>query len=147
MELKLIRKYFKDTYTIGNLYIDEEFFCNTLEDPVRDLKDINHDNDFDEPGEGKIYGETAIPYGRYKIIVSYSPKLKRRLPLLQEVEGFTGIRMHSVATAKDTEGCIGLGLNKIKGRLVNGPYFETRLVQMIDEASDNGIETFITIKA
>lgn len=147
LEIEVIRKYFKDTYTIGKMLIDKEPFCETLEDVVRDLNDINHDGDFDDPGEGKIYGQTAIPYGRYKVIVSYSPKLKRRLPLIEVVKGFTGIRIHAGADAKHTEGCILVGQNRIKGRLVNGPYFETRLIQMIDEATNNGIETFITIKA
>ena len=62
MELEVIRKYFKPTYTIGKFIVDMVKLCDTLEDPVRDLQDINHDGDFDDPGEGKIYGETAIPY-------------------------------------------------------------------------------------
>lgn len=146
INIEVIRRFFKDTYTIGKMLIDKEPFCETLEDPVRDLKDINHDGDFDEPGEGKQYGITAIPYGKYKVIVNYSPKLKRRLPLLESVEGFTGIRIHAGADAKHTEGCILVGQNKVKGRLVNGPYFETRLVQIIDEAINNGNEVYLTIK-
>ncbi len=147
LDIEVIRKYFKDFYTIGKMYVNKEYHCDTLEDPVRDLSDINHDGDFDDNGEGKIYGQTAIPYGTYRVLVNYSPKLKRRLPILLDVTGFTGIRIHSVNTAKNTEGCIGIGQNKSKGRLVNGPYYETRLVQMIDEARDNGIQTYITIKS
>ena len=147
MELTVIRKWFKDSYTIGKLLIDGSHFCSTLEDKVRDLKDINHDGDLTDEGEGKIYGETAIPYGRYKIIVTYSLKLKRRLPLLLDVEGFSGIRIHAVSTAKGTEGCIGVGINTKPGRLENGPYYETLLVQKLDEAAKRNEEIFITIKA
>ena len=146
MELEVIRKWFKDSYTIGKFFIDKERFCDTLEDKVRELHDINHDGDFRDEGEGKIYGETAIPCWRYPVVVSYSPKLKRRLPLLLNVEGFEGIRIHAVTTAKGTEGCIGIGKNVKPGRLDNGPYYETVLVQRIDEAVKNGEEVHITIK-
>ena len=75
MKLKLERKYFKDTYTIGNLYINGNFFSNTLEDKNRD---INKNGVFDN-GEVKIYGNTCIPFGTYKVIVNKSPKFKREL--------------------------------------------------------------------
>lgn len=146
MEIELIRKFFKDTYTIGKLYIDGIFFADTLEDPIRDLKDLNHDGDFNDPGEGKIYGETAIPCGRYQVIVSYSPKFEKRLPELLKVPGFMNIRIHAGANAKHTEGCILVGENKEKGRLVNGPYYQTQLVQMIDDSFENNETCFITIK-
>jgi len=147
MEIELIRRHFKDTYTIGRMLIDKNYYCDVLEDVVRDLKDINHDGDFNDPGEGKIYGETAIPYGRYQVEVTLSPKFKRRLPILLDVPGFTGIRIHAGATAKNTEGCILVGKNNKPGRLDNGPYYETILVQRIDEAKRNGESVYITIKA
>jgi hypothetical protein len=143
MEIEVIRRHFKDTYTIGKLYINKSYFCDTLEDPVRDLKDLNHDGDFDDPGEGKIYGETAIPCGRYQVIVTYSPKFEKRLPELFRVPGFRNIRIHAGTNPKHTEGCVLIGENKEKGRLVNGPYYQTRLVQMIDETED---KIFITVK-
>ena len=146
MEIEVIRRHFKDTYTIGRMLLDKTYFCDVLEDKVRDLKDINHDGDFDEEGEGKIYGETAVPCGRYEVIVSYSPKFMRRLPLLLDVEGFTYIRIHTGSTAKNTEGCILVGKNTKPGRLENGPYFETLLVQKIDEEAKKGKQSFITIK-
>ena len=142
MELEVIRKWLKDSYTIGKLKIDGVYFCDTLEDRVRDLQDYNHDGKF----ENKVYGETAIPAGRYTVIVSESPKLKRRLPLLMNVPGFEGIRIHYTATAKGVEGCIGIGKNTKPGRLENGPYYETVLIQRIDEAVKNREEIFITIK-
>jgi hypothetical protein len=146
MELYVSRKYFKDTYTIGKLFIEDKFLTNTLEDKVRKLDDKNKDGDFTDPGEGKVYGETAIPEGRYKVIVSDSPKLKRRLPLLLDVPGFTGIRIHAGKNAKWTEGCVLVGDNKNRGELENGPYYENYIIDAIDIASANNEETFITIK-
>jgi len=106
MELILIRKFFKDTYTIGRLYNESAAICATLEDRVRNLSDYNKDGDFDDEGEGKVYGQTAIPCGRYEVIVNDSPKLKRRLPLLLDVPGFTGIRIHHGKNADWSSGCI-----------------------------------------
>ena len=108
-----------------------------------DMKDINHDGDFDEEGEGKIYGKTAIPCGRYKVIVNLSRKLKRRLPLLLDVPGFEGIRIHGGKNETHTEGCILVGENLIKGQLVNYGYWENKIVQMLDESLD---KIYITIK-
>ncbi len=146
MELGVYRKYFKSTYTIGRFSIDGVTICNTLEDPVRELNDINHDEDFNDLGEGKIYGETAIPCGRYKVEIVWWKKHQRYIPVLKDVPGFTGILIHSVATAKDTEGCIGVGENKEKGRLINGPYWSTYITQKIQEAINNKEEIWITIK-
>jgi hypothetical protein len=79
-------------------------------------------------------------------VVNHSPKLGRRLPLLLDVPGFAGIRIHALKTAKGTEGCIGVGDNKVKGQLVNGPYWETFITNMIDEAIQRKEEVFITVK-
>jgi hypothetical protein len=146
MELTLIRKYFAETYTIGRLLNGDEYFCDTLEDKVRELQDINNDGDLTDPGEGKIYGETAIPYGRYRIILNYSPKLKRVLPLLLDVLGFKGIRIHKGVTAKHTLGCILVGENKVKGKVINGTYYEIAIINLIREAIKNKQLVFITIR-
>jgi len=143
MELILIRKHFKEKYTIGALYLNQVLICSTLEDVVRDLHDINHDGDFDDEAEGKIYGKTAIPCGRYKIIVNMSRKLKRRLPLLLAVPGFEGIRIHGGRNETHTQGCILVGENLIKGQLVNYGYWETKIVQMLDESKE---KNYITVK-
>jgi hypothetical protein len=147
MELILIRKHFGEKYTIGNLLLDQKFLCNTLEDTVRDLHDINHDGDFDEEGEGKIYGKTAIPEGRYKIINSFSKKLKRRLPILLEVPGYTGIRIHGGKNETWTEGCILVGQNEIKGGLINYGYWETNILNLVQEYADKKEKVYITIKS
>lgn len=146
MELILNRKWLKENYTIGKLFIEGKLFSDVLEDKVRELHDFNHDGDFMDPEEGKKYGETAIPCGRYQIIVSHSPKLKRRLPLLLNVEGFEGIRIHAGASAKNSEGCILVGKNTKPGRLENGGYYETTLIQLMDKAVLNGEQIWITIK-
>ena len=143
MELILIRKHFGEKYTIGRLFLNQVHICDTLEDKVRDLKDINHDGDFDDEAEGKIYGKTAIPCGRYKIIVNESRKLKRRLPLLLAVPGFEGIRIHGGRNETHTEGCILVGENLIKGQLVNYGYWENKIVQMLDESKE---KNYITVK-
>lgn len=93
INLKLVRTELEDR-TEGILYIDEKYFCRTLEDKVRDKK---------------IANETAIPYGTYQVILSYSPRFKRFLPLLLNVPNFEGIRIHMGNTTKDTSGCILVG--------------------------------------
>lgn len=123
MKLRLERRFLGNSYTIGKLYIDGSYFCDTLEDKVRDL---NKNGKFDN-GEVKIYGETAIPYGTYKISVTYSPKFKRDLPLLENVPNFEGIRIHRGNTAKDTSGCILLGENKEKGKVLNSTPYELKI--------------------
>jgi hypothetical protein len=145
MELFVIRKFFKETYTIGRFYNENMFICSTLEDRIRDLQDRNHDGDFDDEGEGKLYGMTAIPCGRYEVIVNHSQKLKRRLPLLLNVEGFTGIRIHAGKNERHTEGCILVGDNKTKGSLENGPYWESFIRDMIEEALKTE-KVYLTVK-
>jgi hypothetical protein len=146
MNIELHRRFFKDTYTVGRLFIDGLYTCDTLEDKVRDLKDINHDGDFDDPGEGKVYGQTAIPCGKYKVGLYWWKKHQRFVPILKSVPGFTGILIHSGATPKDTEGCILVGQNKEKGRLVNSPYYATTITQKVKEAIDRKETIFITVK-
>jgi|WetSurMetagenome_2_1015567.scaffolds.fasta_scaffold102454_1 hypothetical protein len=102
-------------YTIGKLFITGQFFCNTLEDQIRDL---NHNGKFDQ-GEIKIPTKTAIPCGSYDMIINYSNRFKRPMPRLLNVPGFNGILIHSGNTQEDTAGCILLGENKVKGMVIN----------------------------
>jgi hypothetical protein len=106
IELILIRKIYTDKSTIGDLFINNEFFCNTLEDKVRD---INKDGDLDDKGEQKVYAQTAIPSGRYQVIINKSRRFKVDMPLLIGVKGFEGIRIHPGNHKDNTEGCILLG--------------------------------------
>lgn len=92
MELLVERKYKKDKYTIGNFYIDNILFSNTLEDKDRGLKQSMSE---EEIKKLKVYGETAIPTGRYKITRTYSSKFGKTMILINNVKGFSGIRIHS----------------------------------------------------
>ena len=71
------------------------------------------------PKGQKIAGKTAIPSGMYRVKKTFSPRFKKILPEILEVEGFSGVRIHAGNTAKDTEGCLLLGLNKTKGAVIN----------------------------
>lgn len=141
MKLRVERKYVKENYTIGNLYIDGKFFCNTLEDKVRD---INKNGKFDN-GETKVYGQTAIPYGTYEVIVNMSPKFKRELPRLLNVPHFEGILIHRGNTDKDSSGCILLGENKIKGQLINSTKYEVELTKIIKAELSKRNKVYIEI--
>lgn len=102
--LILNRNRFTDKSTIGELSLDNEPQCNTLEDTIRDP---NKDGIFQE--SEKVYGMTAIPAGRYEIVISYSNRFKKKLPLLLNVPHYKGIRIHPGNKAKDTLGCILVG--------------------------------------
>lgn len=141
MRLRLERRHFKDTYTIGNLYVDDTFFSNTLEDKNRD---VNKNGKFDN-GESKVYGKTCIPFGTYKIVVNMSPKFKRELPRLLDVPSFEGILIHRGNVAKDSAGCILVGENKAVGQVLNSTPYEEKLVKMMKEAIARGEEITIEI--
>ncbi len=142
-EWLLRRRYFKERYTIGRLFIDNRFFCDTLEDTDRGLY---ADQPISYIEKTKIAGETAIPYGRYEIMPYLSPKFKRYLPLLIGVKGFSFIEIHTGNDHHDTGGCILVGSNKKIGRLVNSGYFVRQLTDRLMDNEENRILTFITIE-
>lgn len=121
MHLTLKRFAFKETYTIGRLSIDGEYFCDTLEDKVR------HDG-------VKIYGETAIPAGTYEVVITYSNRFKRLLPLLLNVPMFEGIRIHPGNTSVDTHGCLLVGFNTAKGKITQSRATFEKLFQKLHKA-------------
>ena len=152
MELLLKRIALRPTYTIGRLYIDGQYCCDTLEDPVRDL---NKNGEIDN-GEKKIYGETAIPYGTYEITMNVqSPKFSRKaaydwcegyLPRLLNVPNFDGILIHPLNTAKESLGCIGVGQNTQVGRITNSMWtFRNKVYPLLKEASDRNEKITIEI--
>lgn len=148
MELTLKRKYLKDTYTIGHLYINGERFCDTLEDKVRDLTK-----------EQKVQGKTAIPYGRYEVTLDVtSPKFSKyefyretcggKLPRLLNVPHFEGILIHVADGYKGADllsGCIGVGHNLIKGGLLNGKQVFCDLYRELIDARLDGEKIWINI--
>ena len=115
MRITLIRIANKPTYTIGKLYIDGVYFCDVLEDTDRGLDD---DMTEKEIKAKKIKGQTAIPTGIYTVKITYSPKYKKLMPLVDNVKGYQGIRIHSGNTHKDTSGCLLVGKNKEVGKVL-----------------------------
>lgn len=131
--LKRIAK--RDTYTIGQLYIDGQYWCDTLEDRVRDLSK-----------ERKVAGETAIPAGTYDVVVNISPKFKRLLPRLLSVPHFEGVLIHRGNTAADSAGCILVGENKAKGKVLNSTIWEHRITEYLLDAQNKGEDIKITLE-
>ena len=133
MELVLQRIARQPGYTIGRLYRLEptddeylggtrlEYICDTLEPSWRDLAHGAH----------KIHGKTAIPEGRYPLVVTRSPRFGRWLPLVVGVPQFSGVRIHAGNTKDDTEGCILPGENRQKGMVVNSRIWEKRIVDLL----------------
>ena len=173
MELLLTRIAKRKTYTIGRLYImthpqplperegssypvsqnladklstplpDREgtgesllYFCDTLEPTWRDYKN----------GAYKVKGRSAIPEGRYAVVISFSPKFKQWLPILLGVPKFEGIRIHAGNTTADTEGCILVGKNREVGKVLDSRIWLHRLKQKIVEAKGRGEAVWLTIR-
>ena len=167
MELILKRIAKKKGYTIGRLYIKREetkdnpisppsegqgealsslskeraggealYLCDTLEPQWRDYKN----------GARKIMGRSAIPEGRYAVVITYSPKLEQWLPLLLNVPKFSGIRIHAGNTAEDTEGCILVGKNWEVGKVLDSRIWVHRLKKKIVEAKDRGEGVWIRVE-
>lgn len=118
--VEINRAFRKPTYTIGRLFCDGEFICNTLEDTDRDL---NRNGKFDN-GEVKIYGETAIPNGTYSIKFRQSPKFSllykgKDMPYIDGLTTHTGVLFHWGNTPKDTLGCILVGYNTQVGKVLD----------------------------
>ncbi len=130
MKLRLKRVALNETYTIGKLYINDEYFSDVLEDKVRDF---NKDGDLLDKGETKVYGKTAIPYGTYEIVLTFSNRFKKILPLIENVPGFSGVRIHPGNTAQDTEGCLLVGINSEKGKVTRSiATFKKLMVRLVD---------------
>lgn len=135
MKLTLKRVALKSMYTIGHLYIDGQYFCDTLEDKVRDLSK-----------EAKVKNQTAIPYGTYKIdLNTVSPRFKTRVwakpyggkvPRLLNVPMFDGVLIHPGATSADTSGCILVGRNTIVGKITSSQDTFHKLMAKIKEQKD-----------
>lgn len=143
MKLLLKRIAKKDKYTIGNLYIDGEWFCNTLEDTDRSL---TQDMSLEEIKKIKVYGQTAIPTGTYKINMNViSPKFKNRfwakpyngmIPRLENVPGYEGILIHPGNSAEDSIGCILLGYNTVKGKVTQSQDTFHKLMAILTKEKD-----------
>lgn len=119
MTLKRIEKL--PDYTVGELFINGVYLCDTLEPTWRDIGWGRPDR--------KVAGHTAIPDGRYPVVVSRSPKFKRWLPLLLHVPQFEGIRIHAGNSVADTAGCILPGIYRGVGRIIDSRIWEHRIIR------------------
>lgn len=143
MKLLLQRRYKKADYTIGDLYIDGEWFSNTLEDVDRGL---DWNMSLDEIKEKKVYSKTAIPTGIYEVNMNViSPKFKDRswakpwggkVPRLEKVPGYEGVLIHPGNDDSDTSGCILVGDNKEVGKVLNSVATFNKLMQTLTKAKD-----------
>ena len=144
MTLKLIRTFKGPEYTIGKLYIDDKYFCDCLEDVNRDLYSTMSE---EEILSKKVYGETAIPYGTYKVAMNtVSPKFANRswakpyqgcIPRILDVKGFQGVLIHPGNKKEDTLGCLLVGFNKVKGKVVNSVKTFKELMSILLQDKDN----------
>lgn len=153
MKLRLKRIFRGDKYTIGKLYINEVYECDTIEDTDRML---TSQMSVDEIASKKVYGETAIPTGTYKIDMdTVSPKFQNRswakpyngkLPRLIDVKGYSGVLIHVGNKPEDTLGCILVGRNRIKGSVVESTECFYKLMSVLLGASKAGEDIYITVE-
>ena len=141
MKLELKRIALKPNYTIGKLFINGTYYCDTIEDKVIDL---NKNGKFDD-GLTKVMHQTAIPYGTFKVVVNHSPKFKRELPRLLDVPYFEGILIHNGSDQNSSSGCIIVGENKTVGKVINSTFYMNNLTARIKDAQNKGETTTITI--
>ncbi|WP_165044273.1 DUF5675 family protein [Dysgonomonas sp. ZJ709] len=142
MKLLLKRKYKGETYTISDLYIDGVFFCNIIEDKVRNLAVIcpNTPKGLVCTCKEKVYTETAIPAGTYKVTMEYSPRFKRVLPYIHNVPHFIGILIHSGINEKDSAGCLIVGFNTVKGKVLQSRITSDKLNTILSTQKEITIE-------
>ena len=156
MKLTIDRKWRKQDYTVGNLYVDGLYFCNTMEDKDRGLKKTWP---LSQIKAVKVPNETAIPLGTYAITMRVqSPKFsqwkysrlygfcKGYLPRLLGVPGFDGILMHIGSTAANSSGCILVGINDKKGMVTKSTETFQKLYSMLKAADERGENISITIQ-
>lgn len=134
MELTLNRIFLGSSATIGELLINDKHLCDTLEDRVR-------------PEGEKVYGKTAIPEGKYEIELTHSPRFKKILPEILNVPNFSGIRIHSLNKAEESEGCIGVGEwnGKDTNWISNSRKTFDKLFKLLETANKNKEKITITI--
>ena len=133
MKIEIKRDSFTENSTIGKMYIDGQYFCETLEDKDRRLED----------GGAKVYAETCIPRGAYALVIDYSPKYKKNMPHLLDVPQFRGIRIHPGNTDDDSEGCILVGRNRDTDFIGNSKATYNELIIKLRDATDE-IQVIIT---
>lgn len=139
MNITLKRINLTETYTEGKLFLNGKYFADTIEDKVRDL---NKDGKLDTQ---KVYGKTAIPYGTYKVTMSWSNKFQKTLPEVKNVPEFSGIRIHSGNSADDSLGCILVGQKTKNGWISNSRVTCSKLYNEIQIAINKKENVTLTI--
>ena len=147
MKLTLNRRFKAPEYTIGDLYIDGQWFCNTLEDTDRGL---SQNMVLTYIQNKKVKSQTAIPTGTYKVDMNtvspkysnyskypYAKQFNAKIPRLLNVKGFEGILIHAGNTQEDTDGCILVGINKVKGQVINSQATWKKLMSVLLKDKDN----------
>ena len=136
MELTLNRIFLGSSATIGELLINDKHLCDTLEDRVR-------------PEGEKVYGKTAIPEGTYEVKLTHSLRFKKILPEILNVPNFSGIRIHTGNSSKDTEGCILVGTwdGEKEDWVGNSRIAFDELMALLEEATNNKEKVTITVKS
>jgi hypothetical protein len=131
VNLTLERIKLGEDYTVGKLLVDGKFVCYTLEDKVREEEGVPVE-------KWKVYAKTAIPKGTYPVTITMSNRFKTKLPLLGNVTGFSGVRIHTGNTAKDTEGCIlvGAGWDGKSGWISSSAVAFAQLLPLLESTTD-----------
>ena len=137
MKITVERDIIGEGWTSGKLYINDGFFCYTMEDQDRHLEEFQED---------KVDGQTAIPRGTYKLIIDFSQRFQRQLPRLLDVPGFTGVRIHTGNDASDTHGCILVGTGRSGSWLSNSRIAFVKLMEVLDNAYDRGEEITVDVR-
>jgi hypothetical protein len=134
MEIQVIRKVFTERTTIGDVWIDGIFECYSLEDTTR------------APGV-KVKKETAIPYGRYRLVIDFSERFQKDMPHILDVPMFTGIRVHAGNTEVDTEGCLILGLVSEADKVLYSRHAVAHFTRVLESALKKPEAVWITFKS
>lgn len=136
MKVTLITDIEGENYTSGNLYVDNEWLCHTLEDKNRDT---DHDGKLNEP---KVFGKTAIPYGVHEMTLVHSPHFNMMVPLICGVPGFTAIEIHPGNTVNDTNGCILVGIRSEKGDTLKFGTSRAMFAKLMEKLTNSNQKTF-----
>lgn len=139
MEIAIKRLWPVPGTTVGILYADEQQVCFTLEDEVCQIDGL-------DVAEWKVQNQTAIPRGRYNVVMDFSNRFGKIMPHLLGVPGFTGIRIHGGNRASDTEGCIIVGEKRIDDQTIaDCPPALDSITSLIEQAIANNEEVWVTV--
>ena len=132
-----VRSVTGENFTPGRMYLDNVFFCHVCEDEDRFL----------EGGvTEKVNDRTAIPRGRYRLTTSFSNRFQRVLPLVLDVPGFSGIRIHGGNRAEDSSGCLLVGKVRTSTGIAQCADTVQRVIDQIEDASELGIESWLEVE-